>query len=247
MIDIAIIASALPVRAPLLERSLHTWDKSAKASGLNYQICVFSEDWDATSLCWRYENCRCAFGEKSGSHIRGYNHWLDHVNAKVYLFTHPDLLFPLDTVLTAYTNAVPNRFVGFKCYWVPEDVTADLDLFPWQSPEELENYPALYPAQYSADHGIWYWNGDVRAKTEWHTTTTWAMECETLQKLLPFPDFKTQGPDDPYFAGARMRLGIEDYCAMNPILFHQWHPQSWNQDTAEAIRLATEELNRRFK
>lgn len=252
MLDVAIICSSFPARIRLLNYSLQTWLHSGLYSDLAYKIFVYENGWEGIPepstgypIDGDFEHFQqVVVQERAGSHLTGYNYWLARVQAKVYLFTHPDLLFPADTVRVAYETAQDDVAAMFKVFWIPEEMTNELYKYDWRRPETLENELAPYPL-YSADHGDFYWNKDVRDKTEWHSTTTWAVNNRTLQKLLPFPDFGKQGPDDPYFFAARSRLGIQDVCVMNPILFHQWHPQSWNGDSQEAVRLASEEIQRR--
>lgn len=250
--DLAIIASAIPARKELLKRSIMTWGNSIADSGLDAKVYLYLEDmteWD--DFYYRDYLADGYLGDikiarKSGSHITGYNFWLDHIKADKYLFTHPDLLFPSETVKVAYELSIPNRFVAFKVFWMSEEMTDEIERYNWRKPETLEEEKALFPLHFSDNHGDFYWNSDVRAKTEWHSTTTWAMDHDTLAKLRPIPDFKMQGPDDPYLYAARMRLKINDYCVMNPILFHQHHPQTWDQNMPLAIELATKALVERF-
>ncbi len=89
-------------------------------------------------------DCASVSMERSGSHIAGYNYWLERTAAKVYLFTHPDLLFPVNTVRVAYELAQPNTYVAFKCFWLSPDMTRDLDKFDWRHPETLEQEPMLF-------------------------------------------------------------------------------------------------------
>lgn len=253
-LDVAIIASAIPARKKLLERSLYTWYLSMLKSGLDAKVYLYLEDKSGWSDFHSGNYVPDAFygdiklADRSGSHIAGYNYWIEDqkVDADVYLFTHPDLLFPSETVKVAHDLAIPDRFVGFKVFWIPEKMTDELDKYNWKQPETLEKEKDLFPLNYSDGHGDFYWNSDVRLKTEWHSTTTWSMKKETLAKLRPFPDFKMQGPDDGYFYAARRILGIEDYCVMNPVLFHQHHPQTWDQDSQLANKLAGEEIVKRF-
>ena len=43
MHDVAIIASTIANREPLLKRSVQTWNNSINAAGLNGVICIYSE------------------------------------------------------------------------------------------------------------------------------------------------------------------------------------------------------------
>ena len=247
MLDIAIICSTFPARNNLLYRSLKTWQRSISNSDLLCSINVYSQNEPeigymghlGENIWFHNEN------QLSGSHITGYNYWMKRVEAKTYIFTHPDLLFPLDTVKVAFETAQDDIFAAFKVFWMPQQMTEEIEKYDWKNPETLEKELALYP-KFDDGHGEFYWNGDVRAKTEWHSTTTWAMNHKTVQKLLPFEDFHEQGPDDPWMMGARMRTGIEDVCIMNPILMHQWHPQTWDGRAGHAVGEATKALRRRF-
>lgn len=245
MIDIAIICSTFPARKELLRKSLETWTCSISSSKLNTEIFIYENGMNHE---YNKEFPGISFHavpELSGSHITGYNYWLDRIEADKYIFTHPDLLFPKDTVQVAYETAKDNVFAAFKVFWMPQQMTEEIEKYDWKHPETLEKEIDLYPL-FDDGHGEFYWNGDVRSKTEWHATTTWAMNHKTLQKLRPLEDFGEQGPDDPWNFGARSRLMIEDVCVMDPILFHQWHPQTWDGRAGHAVNRATQALNRRF-
>jgi len=92
--------------------------------------------------------------DRSGSHIAGYNWWLERTAAKVYLFTHPDLLFPVDTVRVAYKQAQPSTYVAFKCFWLSPDMTRD----PTDPNLKPKGYPRedffLYLGSVAAHKGV---------------------------------------------------------------------------------------------
>jgi hypothetical protein len=230
MLDLALIVSTIPDRQHLLNRSLHTWKRAAETlSMLSIGIFVHSEGYDATedmrtiltdSLEWE-----CNSSEISGSHIRGYNHFTAKIEADTYLFSHPEILFPETTMLVAIVASRNNVYAPFKVFWIPEHMTANLNNYPWDRPEYLEHEPHLYQLDLQ-EKGAYYWNRDTRGKDDWESTTTWAMNRPTLQKLLPFKDFGEWGPDDMHQLSLRKQLGIETRVISNPILFHQWHPHT---------------------
>lgn len=245
MFDIAIICSSIEARKPLLERSLQTWIWDAAQSGLTVAIRVYCNGYEQIFDCSLPENVNLQIQHDqmmSGSHITGYNYWWERTEAKVYLFTHPDLLYPKSVIRTAFECANPKTFVAFKPFWMLEEMTRDLDQYPWQVPEKLEEYAALFP-KFGDGHGAFYWNGTVRENTLYESTTTYAMEAETLKKIFPFPDLHEQGYDDVYHLILRNDLGIQNHTVMEPCLFHQHHPQKWGGDTQRACDQAVELLH----
>lgn len=247
--EAVIIASVNKNRAHLLERSLRTWDNAIKQSGLNVEVAVFSEGWDATHIVNEALHYDAGFitahGEPSGSHIFGYNFMLDRCTAEKYIFTHGEMLFSSTAIRAAYDAATKDRFVSFKIAWLGEFTTYNLENYDWFPPEKIEALQALYDDD-PKTKSQFYLNTDVRAPKAWETTATWCMEHETLQKLRPFPDFKSWGADDLYFATARKQLGIDTYTLDDPILFHQNHERenggTWEEITGRAVKA----LNQRF-
>lgn len=245
MYDLAIIASAIPARAPLMPRAFYTWRQSIEHSDLNVAIRIQSEGFDATPIAVQELNgldWQVHTAEPSGSHMAGYNYWLERTPAKVYLFTHPEILFPASTVITAMTQIKPNRYVAFKILWLSKDMTERLDDYDWQQPERLERCEELYILD-SLTHGHFYRNGGVRDIKVWESTTTWAMDADTLAKITPFVDFGHQGADDPFQAGARQIAGIKNHTVQDPLLFHQYHPSTWDGDSELAVKEASEALS----
>lgn len=245
-LDVAIICSAIPARKELLKRSLVTWDNSILSSGLNAKIFLYLENKEGWNDFYPYEFVADQFlgdiklADRSGTHVTGYNFWLDEykVDADVYIFTHGEILFPFDTILTAYQEAIKgNVFAAFKVFWLPQGMSLHLDKYAWKQPELLEREIALYP-KYSNEHGDWYWNGDVRDKTEWRSTTTFAIDSELAHKIYPMPNLFHQGFDDTLHYQVRRLLNTEDKCIMNPILMHQWHEQTWDQNSQQAVEEA---------
>jgi hypothetical protein len=250
MYDLALIVSAHPSRVKLMARSLKTWALAADAVPLNVAIRVYSDGWDATELV---NNKLRGFDykvkdtvEPSGSHIEGWNYWVEHEEANVYLFTHPEILFPSTTLNVAVREACPDIFVAFKVFWMTQQLTNTLEDYPWRTPEQLEVAEALYYPIDPSDKGSFYYNSDVRRNTQWESTTTWAVDREAAHKLFPFPDLHHQGYDDPLMAGLRKQLGIRTRVVMEPILFHQYHDPLWDGNAALAVQEATEELEKRF-
>lgn len=250
MLDLAIICSSFPAREHLLKRSLTTWIESMKHSGLNCSAYIYNngiselEIFNPNPLQFKEYSIYCTEGQ-SGSHIAGYNYWMERVEAKKYLFTHPDILFPLETVRVAYEAAQPNTFAAFKVFWMPQVMTQEIEKYDWRHPEELETEVELYP-KYSNEHGDFYWNGDVRSKTEWHSTTTFCIDSELAHMIYPMPDLSIQGYDDPLHHMIRSNSHVNDVCIMNPVLMHQWHEQSWNQDVGLAVTQAREMFHEHY-
>jgi hypothetical protein len=248
MKDVAIIASVIPQRFELLSRSMVTWQKSIRASGLDCDIYLYIEGasiGDALKHIPHEVGFKIEAGAKSGSHCFGYNHWFERVQAKTYLWTHPDLLYPKDTVSVAFANAEDDTFVAFKAFWMGETMTKNIECYNWRNPEMMECEKMLYDDD-PRSHGTMYSNDNIRNVTCWESSTTYAVNRQTANKLFPLPDFGTQGADDPYQAGARQYLGIKNYTVMEPILMHQWHPNSWFGTGEDAVRDATTELRKRF-
>jgi len=251
MLDVAIICSVIPQRHHLLARSIETWRESILHSGLDAVICVWSEgcplyELVSTTPCLPDINVALDGQEEpSGSHIKGYNHWFETMQAKTYIFTHPDLLFPKDTVSTAFKNAIDDTYVAFKCFWLSPILTNDIDKLDWLHPETIEKNPLLYELD-PFPQGNFYANAGVRQITLWESSTTYAINAQTAQRMYPMPDFGHQVSDDPYQAGARQRLGIKNHTVMEPILVHQWHPNSRTISGEQGVLEATEELKKRF-
>lgn len=249
MKDLVIIASVIPERLPLLRRSLITWQSSIDASGLDCEICLFIE---GTTICDALKyipdgvGCKIEGGmAKSGSHIFGYDYWYERMQAKTYLFTHGEMMFPEDTVATAYALANDDTYVAFKCYWLSPDMTRDLDQFNWREPNTLVQEAMLFELD-ELLKGSFYANATVREIAKWESSTTYCINRQTAERMYPMPDFGAQGADDPYQAGLRLRLGITNHTVMNPILFHQYHPSSWYGTGEEAVQEAAAELVKRF-
>lgn len=249
MKDLAIICSVIPARHELLLRSLQTWQRSIAASGLDCSINIWSEGchlYEALNILPPDPNIVMAGQEAfSGSHILGYNYFWDRVEAKVIVFSHPDLLFPEMTIRTAYEKAQDNTYVAFKCFWMSPDMTHDIDRFDWLHPETLEHEPMLYELDVMPQ-GHFYANPGVRQITYWEASTTYALNRQTAERLYPMPDFGHQVTDDPYQVGARQRLGIVNHTVMEPILFHQFHPNSRTITGEQAVEEAQAELIKRF-
>lgn len=248
MLDVAIICSVIPQRHSLLVRSIETWQRSIQASGLNALIYIWSEGCPTIDVYSKVYKNRLHIGEVtgqlelSGSHVKGYDYWLDQIQAKVYLLTHPELLFPSSTVRVAYETAQPNTFAAFKCFWLPQYVTENLETYDWQHPETLEQCEDIYKND-PQEKGPFYWNKDIRGITAWHSTTTYAMEHETLKKMLPFPDFGSWGADDPWHLLKRKELGIKTVTIMEPILMHQYHPTLQTLSIEEIVQQAKDRFN----
>ena len=249
MIDVAIIASIVPERFELMRRSLVTWQNSIRAAGLapgvQAQIYLYVE---GATLQEVFEHrpmaveCQVnATLERSGSHIAGYNFWLDRVEAKTYLLTHSEMLFPETTVKVAVETVKPDVFASFKTFWLPQYVTENLDAYNWQQPETLEQNDDIYRLD-PKQKGEFYWNTEVRGTKVYESTTTYAMEHDTLQKMLPFPDFGVWGPDDPWHLRKRRELGIKTVTVMEPILFHQDHARLETLSQKELTDLAKKSL-----
>jgi hypothetical protein len=77
-------------------------------------------------------------------------------------------------------------------YWIGREMTADIDKYLWHSPECLE-CAELFSGD-PQEHGEFYYNKNIRSIQTWESSTTWAMERSTLEKLMPLPDFGEQGP-----------------------------------------------------
>jgi hypothetical protein len=115
MKDVAIIASVIPARYPLLERAYHTWLRAIRSTGLDMGVFLYFDGEDRPgvidTLTKRYGRSGniVQFGmPTSGSHIQGYNYGFSAIKAKTYIFTHPEILFPYNTISTAVNAAKPN-------------------------------------------------------------------------------------------------------------------------------------------
>lgn len=248
--QLIIVASVNVNRAHLLARSLRTWDADIQNSGLNVGIRIFSEGWDANHICLdTLKHCKdwiVYTGDQSGSHIRGYNHILENNVAEKYLFTHGEILFSSNALINAYNAAQSGIYVSFKIAWLGEFTTTNLENYDWFPPENIEQLQ-LHIKDDDKLKTSFYFNTDVREPKTWETTTTWCMEHGTLQMLRPFPDFRSWGADDLYFATARKQLGIDTFTLNDPILFHQYHPREEGPKTWKEITdMAIEALNKRF-
>ncbi len=248
--QVAIICSAIPARFKSLIRSVITWQESIKRSGLNAAIYVWvdGDDGHGLSPILRYPNVHMVCNvTKSGSHILGYNYWYKAIQADAYIFTHPDMLFPWDTVKVAHEYArVDDVFVAFKCFWMSQNMTENIERYTWEKPETLEHVQALYDDDEFAK-GTFYSNATVKNIKVWESSTTFAVNNRTAAKMFPLPDFAEQGPDDPFQAGLRTQLGIKNHTVMKPILMHQWHPNTWNGTSEDAVAKAQKVLIERLQ
>lgn len=245
MFDIAVICSSIEARKPLLERSLQTWMWDAEQSGLSVAIRVYCNGYEQSFDHPIPENVDLQIQYDpmlSGSHITGYNFWWERTEAKVYCFTHPDLLYQKGTIRAMYDHAKPNTFVSFPVLWLPPYVTENIDNYPWQTPEQFEFIEDVYrlDPQYKGER---YWNVNLHVNEPYRSTTNYAMEAETLKKIFPFPDMHEQGSDDVYHLILRNDLGIKDYTIKRHIIAHQYHPQTWSGDTQRACDQAVELLH----
>jgi hypothetical protein len=223
--DVAVLATTIEEREELLQRSYISWMEDADSSGLEVAIAVCSEGFE-------WSGSVKSFPDRSGSNYRGYNWMVENIDADVYIFTHPEILFPQGTIKRAYDTVISGkRWAGFKVYWVPEKMTSHLDDFQiadmWKEPE-------LYVSD-KREKGEPYWNSNVPDMSEWNANTTYAMSEKTTSLLFPMPLFGCWGPDDPYQAAKRVSLGIETVCVMDPILYHQWHPSCGHPDNTEIM------------
>ena len=238
--DVAVIASTVTGRRKLLDRSIRTWCDDAERSGLRVAIRVYGDGCGACdSVVAAMEECHdvetFSTLKPSGSHVAGYNFWQHRVPANVYLFTHPEILFPAGTIGRASLTK-PGEFTAFKCFWLPEDMTADLDCYDWRHAASLEAAPELFPRD-PREHGEFYWNSDIRSIARWESTTTHALHTEDAARIFPMPDFGEWGPDDPWHLAMRRQLGIRNQTVMDPVLFHQWHEHG-EIDEAHVARIA---------
>lgn len=149
------------------------------------------------------------------------------------MFSHPEMLMPRITFRTAYESVKPNRFVSFRVFWIPKQMTENIEQYPWDTPRYLESYEELYwksgTREWKAANpfpGSWnpLEHNRERRTTTWESTATWAMDWNTLQRIVPFPEFHTWGTDDPYQKAVRDQEGIELYNPPDPMIFHQHHP-----------------------
>lgn len=233
--DIAILASTIHDRQPLLDRSIRTWVDDIAASGLNAAVRIFGDGCGPLSPTVAQMASRCdvktyATLRPSGSNYLGYNTMLSECEADVYIFTHPEVMFPAGTLATAYENATDDVWVGFKVYWLPLHMTAHLDDYDFG---HLVDYDDLYRRD-PKEKGPFYWNVNVPDIETWESNTTYAMNAATTARLFPMPLFGKWGPDDPYQAWMRTALGISTTTIAQPILYHQWHPAT-EHPTDEAI------------
>jgi hypothetical protein len=167
----------------------------------------------------------------SGSHVAGYNKCVELSRSDVSIFTHPEIMFDSSTVKSAVLHAQSERFVTYKPFWIPQSMQEKMDTFPWQKPELLELEPALYERAtfepFGEDGSIenWGkgWNEDMRARTDWESTTTFAMDRHTLSRMGPWPQFEFWGPDDPWHQGRRNRLAVRTHVSRESMVYHQWH------------------------
>jgi hypothetical protein len=55
-------------------------------------------------------------------------------------------------------------------------------------------------------------------------------------KVLPLlPDLGHQGYDNPLHAAMRRLLGIHNFTVQDPLVFHQFHENSWHGTGEEAV------------
>ncbi len=247
MTSVAIICSSLQERHSALCRSIETWLAACRYSDDvdHFDICVTADGY-TEDLSWpKVMNLHKQYThEPSGSHITAYNYWYNYIDADVYIFTHPDLLFPRDTVMAAIEHAKDNVFVAFKCFWMSPDMTRDINKFDWINPETLEQEPMLFELD-ELLKGSFYANRTARDIKTWESSTTYAVNKFTADRIYPIPDLGHQGYDDPYQLGLRSLLGISNYTVQNPMLFHQWHPNTWKGTGEDAVREAAQLLDQR--
>jgi hypothetical protein len=238
--DLAIIVATVDVRQPLLDRAIHTWCDDIAASGLNVAIRIFGDGCDPLSATVAEAAKRCdvktySSPQTSGSNYLGYNTLVAETDADVYLFTHPEVMFPLGTIATAHEQAVPGVWVGFKIYWLPQHMTEHLNDYDFSRLEEYDDLYRLDPRE----KGPFYWNVNVPEIEVWESNTTYAMDAATTARLFPMPLFGKWGPDDPYQAGMRVKLGIPTITMQRPILYHQWHQPTEHPSDASIVAEAS--------
>lgn len=227
--NVAILATTILDRAHLLARSLPTWEADLAASGLTGRVCLASEGFHDS-------RADCSWQDLSGSNYRGYNALVESVDAEVYIFTHPEVMFAPGTVLEAYERAREGVWAGFRVYWLPAHMTRHLDDYA----PPLEAHDDLYRHDPN-DHGPFYWNVNVPAITDWQSNTTYALSKATAGAFFPMPLFGHWGPDDPYQAHVRAHKGIP-CVTCESILYHQWHPASEHPSDEQICREASEAL-----
>lgn len=247
MTSVTLICSSIKERHSALLRSIQTWHSSMLYANVDhFNICVTADGYDLEDTWPRsFHFNKVSTPERAGSHIKAYNYWYYETweVTDVFIFTHPDILFARDTVAKAVEYAEDNTYVAFKCFWMPPDMTRDLNNYDWRNPESLEARPELFQLD-SLEKGTFYANRNIRSITTWESSTTYAVNNQTAALMYPMPDLGHQGYDDPYQAGLRAKRAIKNVTVMNPVLFHQWHPQTWNGDNAAAVAEATELINK---
>lgn len=245
MTHVAIVCSSIPARHESLLRSLVTWERSARVSyAHSYDICVTLQGMTGDEKWPKSMSVRRTYTGMSGSHIQAYNYWVTKCRADVYIFTHPDMLFPESTVQAAINLVHDDTYVAFKTFWIPQDMTHNLDVLDWSKDvSRLELVPELYNND-TEEHGEFYANRNVRQISLWESSTTYAVNLQTVKRMFPMPDLGHQGYDDPYQAGLRSKLGIKNVTVQDPILFHQWHPSTWDRNFELATKEAQDELSK---
>lgn len=211
----------------LLKRSMETYlRQTMNKEEFELIICNDNSDDDVWSvvepymdkLNIRYLHLRHNDGPRGG--MQAFNIMYKMSSAEIIAEVTPEMLLDPRTFQMMYDLHIgkKNRFVTFKSYRLSQDVQLLIDTVDWKSDiYNLKNIPG-----WEFD-----WIHQNVHKTEFKTHEISSYRRKDFFELFGengWVLWNDYGSCDPGFAGFRDQAGWEEYCVMEPMQIHQWHP-----------------------
>lgn len=128
------------------------------------------------------------------------------------------LLYPrcIEDLVGALERLGPKSWVSVRTYNLAPEDQMDIGTVDWES--DLANINTL-----PKFNDPWTQNNVGEGKEYFGTHQTCVIFRDDWFKYIKrFPLFCDYGSDDPFYAGARVRTGIQS-ATLEPLVYHQWH------------------------
>ncbi len=211
----------------LLKRSIHSYvNQTMNKEEYELIICNDNSDDDVWSVVEpfmdviniRYLHLRHKDGMRGG--MIPFSLMYKWSEAEILAETTPETLLTPDVLQMMYDlhEGKQKRFVAFKTYNLTRELQFELDSVDWKS--DVRNIEKL--EGFNND-----WTMANVDKTKFHTHQTSSYRRKDFFDLWGehgYYRWNDYGSCDPGFSGMREANGWDNYCVMNPMVYHQWHP-----------------------